>query len=122
MVDAPAAARREAMRARRQRSGHMSSGRWSAYVTRHFPGPGRELLAEHFDAEVHDDTEPPAPEEFARHVAEKDAVIIYGDEISAATIAGAPRLKVIADQWGGARVDLAAAKARGIVVTTGGYD
>ena len=47
-----------------------------------------------------------------------DAILSMGDEIDRAVIEAAPKLKVIADMWGGSRVDQQAARERGIQVIT----
>jgi glyoxylate reductase len=63
--------------------------------------------------------EPMSPDELKRRLADKDALIaVPSERIDAAVLAAAPALKVIANiAVGYDNIDLAAARARGIVVT-----
>lgn len=92
------------------------------FVSRLFPGDVSDLLGSDYEIDMHADTVPPAADDFARRLAQADAAVIYGDAIDADLIAASPRLRVIADQWGAGAVDRDAAAARGVVLTTGGYD
>lgn len=96
----------------------------TVYVSRYFPGDGLSVLKSQADIIQHNDTIAPSPEEFAKGLAKADAAILYGDAVSADLIRASPKLKVIADQQGGRGIDKDAAKAAGIVLTTGsmGYD
>ncbi|MBA2363383.1 MAG: D-glycerate dehydrogenase [Chloroflexia bacterium] len=89
------------------------------YVTRQIPRAGLDLLAETCELDVWDGALPPSPEELRRGVAEADALVsLLTDPVTEQVIAAAPRLKVIANYAVGyENVDIAAANARGIVVT-----
>jgi glyoxylate/hydroxypyruvate/2-ketogluconate reductase len=77
------------------------------------------LLARHFDVSDNQADEPLDAETFASRLADKDGVFVFsGDRMDSTLIARAPRLKVIANAAVGYNnIDLAAATARGILVT-----
>ncbi len=89
------------------------------YVTRQIPRAGLDLLAQSCELEVWDRELPPGREELLRGVAEADALVsLLTDSITDEIIAAAPHLKVIANYAVGyENVDVAAATARGIVIT-----
>ncbi|MCW3492582.1 NAD(P)-dependent oxidoreductase [Microbacterium sp. SSM24] len=92
------------------------------FIARYFPGDISDIVGDDYELDRHDDTIPLPHEEFLRRLVLADAAVAYGDAIDADALAGATKLRVIADQWSGAGVDLDAARRRGIVVTTGGYE
>jgi glyoxylate reductase len=97
-----------------------ASTRGAVVVTRPLPPPGATPLA---DAGLVVDQlgmdHVPEPIELASHLAAADAAITtLGDRIDAATLASAPRLRIVANfAVGYDNVDLHAAAERGIVVT-----
>lgn len=76
-------------------------------------------LKTHFEVEANQDDIAFTPDALARRVADKDAVMCsLTDRIGSTIIAGAPRLKVVANiAVGYNNVDVAACTARGILVT-----
>jgi glyoxylate reductase len=89
------------------------------YVTRILPAPVMAVIRQLYRL-VSDPTDlPPTPEEQRRCFAQTDAVICtLTDRIDADLLSDAPRLKIVANYAVGYNnIDLAAARARGIVVT-----
>lgn len=90
-------------------------------VTRHLPAGGLDpLLAAGHDVVQREDDAPLGPEELQAAVAGVDAVVcLLTDRIDAAVLdAGAGRLRVVANvAVGYDNIDVAAARARGIIVT-----
>lgn len=97
----------------------MSAGR--VFVTRSLPDPGVEpLRAAGFDVEVHDGEMPPDPDALRRGTREADALLTtLADRIDADLLDACQRLRVVANYAVGFdNVDVVAARARGIEVTT----
>ena len=97
----------------------MSAGR--VFVTRSLPDPGVEpLRAAGFDVEVHDGEMPPDPDALRRGAREADALLTtLADRIDADLLDACQRLRVVANYAVGFdNVDVVAARARGIEVTT----
>jgi glyoxylate reductase len=89
-------------------------------VTRQLLPAVEQRMAELFDATFNADDTPLSPEELASAMADCDVLVpTVTDRIDAALIAAAPpRLKLIANYGAGVNhIDLAAAKAKGIMVT-----
>ena len=89
------------------------------FVTRELPGPAVDRLrAAGHTVEVWAQPMPPDRDALARGVADADGLLsLLTDRIDAALIAGAPRLRAIANYAVGYdNIDLAAAARRGIVV------
>lgn len=89
------------------------------YVSRHLPDPVMVILREQFQLvqEPHDVL--PAPPALREGLCQADAAIVtLGDRIDAETIHAATRLKILANYAVGYNnIDLAAAQARGLIVT-----
>ncbi len=88
------------------------------FVTRELPGPALARLKESHDTTVWPGQLPPSYEQLREHSAEADALLtLLTDRIDAQLIAGAPKLRVIANYAVGYdNIDVAAAGARGIQV------
>jgi glyoxylate/hydroxypyruvate/2-ketogluconate reductase len=88
-------------------------------VTRELFDETLAALAQHFDVTTNQPDVPFTPQQMAQQLADKSGVLVVGgDRIDAALMAGAPNLKVIANcAVGYNNIDVAAAKARGILVT-----
>jgi lactate dehydrogenase-like 2-hydroxyacid dehydrogenase len=89
------------------------------FVTRALPGAGLERLAAEHEVEVWADTLPPPREELATRLAAgvEGLLCLLADPLDAELIAGAPRLRAIANYAVGSdNVDLEAATARGVPV------
>ncbi|HSH81180.1 MAG TPA: D-glycerate dehydrogenase [Herpetosiphonaceae bacterium] len=89
------------------------------YVTRHLPQPALDLLAQHTRMEVWAGELPPPREELLRQAGEIDGLLtLLTDRVDAALLDDAPRLRVVSNYAVGYdNVDLAAATARGVLVT-----
>ena len=89
------------------------------YVTRHLPQPALDLLSQHTRMEVWPGELPPPREELLRQAGEIDGLLaLLTDRVDAALLDAAPRLRVVSNYAVGYdNVDLAAATARGVLVT-----
>src|SRR5262245_43208234 len=83
------------------------------------PGSGLDRLAERYDLALWDGAAPPTPDQLAALVRDCDAALVLGtDRIDAALLDAGERLRVVAlASMGYDGVDVAAATARGVVVT-----
>ncbi|SHI55391.1 2-hydroxyacid dehydrogenase [Wenxinia saemankumensis] len=98
----------------------MAQTRLSVVVTRRLPAPVEARMAELFDARLRGDDAPMTRDEMAEALQEADVLVpTIRDRIDAGLLAGAgPRLKLIASYSAGVdHVDLAAARARGVLVS-----
>ena len=88
------------------------------FVTRELPGAALARLKESHDTTIWPGQLPPSYEQLREHSAEADALLtLLTDRIDAQLIAGAPKLRVIANYAVGYdNIDVAAAGARGIQV------
>ncbi|MCG8589793.1 MAG: D-glycerate dehydrogenase [Proteobacteria bacterium] len=88
------------------------------FVTRRLPGAALERLRERTAAEVWENPSRPSRSALRAAVAEAEGLLcLLGDDIDAALIAAAPRLRVISSYSTGVdHIDLAAARERGIPV------
>ena len=88
-------------------------------ITRHVYPEAAELLSRHCQVDYHDSQEGLSPEDLqARVAAVKGMVCQLTDSISAAVIAAAPELRVIANvAVGYDNIDVAVATERGILIT-----
>jgi lactate dehydrogenase-like 2-hydroxyacid dehydrogenase len=88
-------------------------------VTRRWPAAVEAALAERFDATFNRDDVPPAPAELRRALETADAVLTtVTDRLDAAALAPGLRARILGNfSVGVNHIDLAAAKAAGIVVT-----
>jgi glyoxylate reductase len=88
------------------------------FVTRELPGPALARLKESHDTAVWPGQLPPSYEQLCEHAAQAEALLtLLTDRVDARLIAGAPRLKVIANYAVGYdNIDVEAAGARGIQV------
>ena len=89
------------------------------YVTRHLPQPALDLLSQHTRMEVWPGELPPPREELLRQAGEIDGLLaLLTDQVDAALLDAAPRLRVVSNYAVGYdNVDLAAATTRGVLVT-----
>ena len=89
------------------------------YVTRHLPQPALDLLARHAQISVWPGEIPPPRAVLMKEVAEIDGLLaLLTDRVDAALLDAAPRLRVVSNYAVGYdNIDVAAATARGIVVT-----
>lgn len=89
------------------------------YVTRLLPDPIMAVIRERYRLIAEPTDQPPPPELHANYFAQAEAVICtLADRIDAALLSNAPHLKIVANYAVGYNnIDLAAAQARGIVVT-----
>ena len=88
------------------------------YVTRHLPTQAWEELTLHCETEIWDYEVPPPYETIVEKIADKDGLLcLLTDRIDAPLMDAASNLKVISQcAVGYDNIDVAAAKARGIVV------
>jgi len=88
-------------------------------LTRRIPSASFALIEHRCDVEVHDQPGALPPEELKARIADKDGLIsVVTDKVTAEVLDAAPKLKVVANiAVGHDNIDVAAAKARGIVVT-----
>jgi glyoxylate reductase len=88
------------------------------FVTRELPGPALAHLLGSHDTTVWPGQLPPSYEQLREYSAEADALLtLLTDRVDAQLIAGAPRLRVVANYAVGYdNIDVAAAAARGIQV------
>ena len=89
-------------------------------VTRHLPTPVEARLSTHFDAKLNADDTPYSPENLIAEASGFDGLLVTpADKITAALINALPAsIRIIATfSVGFDHIDLAAAKARGIIVT-----
>jgi lactate dehydrogenase-like 2-hydroxyacid dehydrogenase len=88
------------------------------FVTRRLPGDALERLAAAHEVDVWPERTPPAPEELHDRVAGAEGLLcLLTDRIDAPLLDATPSLRVISNYAVGAdNIDVAAAKARGIVV------
>jgi glyoxylate reductase len=91
----------------------------SVLLTRRIPSSAFATLQEHCDVDVHDTPGALAPDELKRRLADKQGLIaVVTDRITADVLDAAPGLRVVANiAVGYDNIDVAAAKARGVVVT-----
>jgi glyoxylate reductase len=91
----------------------------NVFLTRRIPSSVLSKLEAAYHVERYDGPSPIPEDELIGRLADKHALIcLLTEKVSAATIAAAPDLKVIANiAVGYDNIDVAAAKARGIVVT-----
>lgn len=98
-----------------------SSGgsRLRVYVTRHVPQAALDLLERHADVTVWPGELPPPREELLQQVREIDGLLaLLTDRVDGALLDAAPRLRVVSNlAVGYDNIDVAAATARGVVVT-----
>lgn len=89
------------------------------YVTRLLPDPIMAMIREQYQLITEPTDQPPAPKAHTDYFAQAEAVICtLADRIDAALLSNAPHLKIVANYAVGYNnIDLAAAQARGIVVT-----
>jgi glyoxylate reductase len=89
------------------------------YVTRHLPQPALDLLARHTRLTVWPGELPPPRAVLLKEVAEIDGLLaLLTDQVDAALLGAAPRLRVVSNYAVGYdNVDLAAATARGVLIT-----
>lgn len=89
------------------------------YVTRLLPDPIMAVIREQYRLITDPNDQPPTPEAQRNSFAQAEAVICtLADRIDAALLSNAPHLKIVANYAVGYNnIDLAAAQARGIVVT-----
>lgn len=97
----------------------MSSGRLRIQVTREVFDEVLEYLAQHFDVSSNQSDTPFSPEELAQRLADKHgAVTTLSDRIDTALLARCPQLKAVCNiAVGYNNVDVAACRARGVLVT-----
>jgi glyoxylate reductase len=88
------------------------------FVTRQLPGPALDQLRERHEVEVWPERLPPTYEQLRLHVEDAEGLLsLLTDRVDAELIAGAPRLRAIANYAVGYdNIDVAAAAARGIPV------
>jgi glyoxylate reductase len=88
-------------------------------VTRAVPREALDLLAVHANVDANETDTGYTPEELISHARGADAMIaLLTDRVDAATFAAAPKLKVVANvAVGYDNIDVAAARAAGVVVT-----
>ena len=88
-------------------------------LTRRIPSAVLSRLQAAHEVELFDGASPIADSELRRRISDKDALIcLLTENVSAETLAAAPHLKIVANiAVGYDNIDVAAAKARGIVVT-----
>ena len=96
--------------------------KFKVVVTRYFPGNGKERLRNKCQTEFFDQVQPLAPDVLTSSIKDADAVITMGDKISREMILNAPKLKIVADMWGGRQIDADACKEKGIKVCGSGID
>ena len=89
------------------------------YVTRHLPQPALDLLARHTRLTVWPGELPPPRSVLLKEVANIDGLLaLLTDRVDAALLDAAPRLRVVSNYAVGYdNVDLAAATARGVLIT-----
>jgi glyoxylate reductase len=89
------------------------------YVTRLLPDPIMAVIREQYRLITEPTDQPPTPEAHANSFAQAEAVICtLADRIDAALLSNSSHLKIVANYAVGYNnIDLAAARARGIVVT-----
>jgi len=89
------------------------------FVTRELPGDAVERLRSAAEVEVWPGQEPPPREELLRRAARADALLtLLTDRVDAALLDAAPRLRIVSNMAVGYdNIDVAAATARGVLVT-----
>ncbi len=93
--------------------------KWKVLVTRYFPGDAIERLKEKCDVQCNRQVPPMEKDVLKRQVKDVDILITVEDPIDSEIIDSAPRLKAIADLWGGGRnIDQDACKKRNIKIIT----
>ena len=97
----------------------MPSARPRVLLTRRIPSSSFELIEHRCDVEIYDGPGALPPDELKARLADKDGLIsVVTDKVTADVLDAAPKLKVLANiAVGYDNIDVAAAKARGIVVT-----
>ena len=95
------------------------AGRPYVFVTRELPGDAVERLRAAAQVEVWPDQEPPPRDELLRRAARADALLtLLTDRVDAELLEGAPRLRIVSNMAVGYdNIDVAAATARGVLVT-----
>jgi glyoxylate reductase len=88
------------------------------FVSRQLPGSGLDRLRAAHDVDVWPERMPPAPSELRERVADAEGLLcLLTDRVDAELLAGAPRLRAVANYAVGTdNVDLAACERRGISV------
>jgi glyoxylate reductase len=88
------------------------------FVTRHLPGPALRRLGERHDVDIWPQLLPPPYDELRRRTAEADGLLsLLTDRVDAELIAGAPKLRAVANYAVGYdNIDVRAAAARDIQV------
>jgi glyoxylate reductase len=88
------------------------------FVTRRLPGPALERLAETHEVEIWPERLPPPYDELRRRTANADGLLaLLTDRVDQTLLDGAPKLRAIANYAVGYdNIDLAATRARGILV------
>ncbi len=89
------------------------------FVTRQVAQEALDLLNKHAEVDVWEKEDTPPRVEFARHIADVDGIVLWGnDDIDGPLMDAAPKLKVIADiAVGYNNIDVEAATKRGIRVS-----
>ncbi|MGQ4910726.1 MAG: glyoxylate reductase [Candidatus Thorarchaeota archaeon] len=91
----------------------------SVFFTRKIPRSGIERVQSRFDTEVWESEIPPSKEEIIQHAESCEGLVtLLSDPITSEVIESLPRLRVIAQYAVGYdNIDVAAATARGVIVT-----
>jgi glyoxylate reductase len=91
----------------------------SVLLTRRIPASAFSRLQEHCTVDLHDGPGPLPPDELKRRLAGKQALIsVVTDKVTPDVLDAGPELKVVSNiAVGYDNIDVAAAKARGIIVT-----
>jgi glyoxylate reductase len=91
----------------------------SVLLTRRIPASAFSRLQEHCTVDLHDGPAPLPPDELKRRLAGKQALIsVVTDKVTPDVLDAGPELKVVSNiAVGYDNIDVAAAKARGIIVT-----
>ena len=92
--------------------------KWKALVTRGFPGEGKERLRREFEVDQIPGWRTPSRLELVERMRDVDVILSYSDRFDAQMMDQAPRLKLIACNWGRFAVDADAANARKIKVVS----
>lgn len=89
------------------------------FITRRIAQEALDLISQHAQVDIWEKEDTPPRQEFARRIADVDGIVLWGaDDIDAALMDAAPKLKVIADiAVGYNNIDIEAAAKRGIRVS-----